>query len=123
MPEDTSNTAIVTLLNSVLQQQQAQNTTVALIQRDLLELKNQVTASNKILREGNGQPSLLTRAALTEEALKNSTASIQELKKTLEARELESEKGKWQLITSIVAAMLGLISAAIAAYIGLHKGP
>lgn len=127
MPSETSNTpvtpeSLTALIQTVLQQSQSQAITIALIQRDLSDVKAEAIKTAALLKEGAaGQPSLLVRSALIEKTLHETSNSMQELRKMLETRAAEDQKGRWQVATTVISGLLALASAIVAGLIAWNK--
>lgn len=99
------------------------------IQVDLLETVADIRALGRIVKDGNGRPSLMERAALIERSLDDQRQEIRtlldeigkraersELKEfhdAINARTNEDIRGKWQLAAVIAAAIFAAISSII----------
>jgi len=90
--------------------------------RDIQALTKNVDTVLKIIRDGNGQKPLLIRVELLEGQLVALNATMAEVRKALESREIEDTKGRWQIVSVFVSGMIALISAAVSALI-LFKKP
>lgn len=95
--------------------------TLAEIKRDIADLAREVATITRYVIEGNGTESLLVRVALVERTMGNAVESIRELTRVWEARASEGEKGRWQLVTTIVSGLIALGSAVVTAMFALRK--
>lgn len=112
---------LYTLVQAVLQQQQAQAVSMALMERSIRALEGEVASLARAVKDGNGRPSLLERSALMEKAVGEMATSHKELRALMEARSGEEAKGKWQMIVVVVTGILSLVSAVITALLATHK--
>lgn len=90
---------------------------LAQVQRELQDQARELSGLARIMRDGNGRPSLLERMALVERALTLTTEGFAEIRKALEARNAEEMKGKWALMVTIASALIAAGSAISAAVI------
>ena len=95
--------------------------TIAELKREVQGATQEIVSLTRILRGANGNDSLIVRIALLEQALVSSTASLQDLRKALEARQAEDQKGKWQLVGVVIAGVMALLSALFTALLALKK--
>lgn len=125
MPDELSpigKDGLYTMVQTVLQQAQTQAITIAIIQRDLSDVKSESVKLASLIREGQaGQPSLLVRSALIEKTLAETGSSMQELRKMLEARAAEDQKGRWQIVATVISGVLALASAIVVALLTFGK--
>lgn len=92
------------------------------VQRDLQDQARELASLTRILRDGNGRPSLLERMVLVERAISLTAEGFAEVRKALDARAQEEVKGKWQLTMTIGSALLAAVSAIAAAIISAQHG-
>jgi hypothetical protein len=91
------------------------------IQRQQSDTVKEIGTITRILRGSNGSDSLFVKIALLEQALSSTTSSLLELRKALEARQAEDQKGKWQLAGVIAAGLLALVSAVFTALLAIRR--
>ena len=112
---------VFTLLN-------AHAVALAEVRRDVADLLRTVSLLSKHLVEGNGQDSIITRMALQEQAVKGlettihtAAESLREVNRALEQRAAEEQKGKWQLLATVVSGLFSLAAIAFTAIMALRK--
>ncbi len=102
------------------------------IQVTLLETIADIRALSRVVKDGNGRPSLMERAALMERSLEDQKleirslteevnsradrAEIKDIHDAVNARATEDIKGKWQLAAIIAAAIFAAISSIITVF-------
>ena len=99
------------------------NTVVDYINKDIVNIKNELQTLNKLVRDGNGQPSLMQQVTTISTNLNHIEASlkesIHELKEAINLHHqfsIEKNKTSWQfksaiwvaLITSIASVMINM---------------
>lgn len=96
------------------------NTAIDYLNRDIVNVKNEVTNLSKIVRDGNGQPSLVQQVVTLSNELKHLNEDLrEEIKQLKEAthtcREISSEKDKisWQFKTAIFVAVISSFTSII----------
>jgi len=94
------------------------NTAIDYLNRDIVNVKTELQTLNKLVKDGNGQPSLIQQVtALTvnfEHMQRETKASIDDLKETICAQHktnLEKNKMNWQFKTAVAVAFIGSISS------------
>jgi len=96
------------------------NTAIDYINRDIVSIKNEVQNLSKLLRDGNGQPSIMQQVT----TLSNDLVHLEgELKKDIyelrenitHCRHASSEKDKlsWQFKTAVLVALISSITSVL----------
>lgn len=114
-------TGMLNMLQTVMNNGQTQAASIADLQRAQEAVAREVSNLTRIIRGSNGNDSLLVRIALLEQAINLSASSFQEVRKALEARQAEDQKGRWQLVGVIIAGVLALLSAAFTALLAMKR--
>lgn len=94
------------------------NTAIDYLNRDIVNVKTELQTLNKLVRDGNGQPSLLARVT----TLSSDMAYMQtEVKKEIEGLKdmicqhhkdtMEKNKLNWQFKTAVFVAVIGSASS------------
>lgn len=109
--------ALLAMLTTLMEQTHGHASQMAEVQRDVRLALEEVKTLTKILRDGNGQASLMVRVALMEKALAMSTDTLSEVRKAVESRATEDSKGKWAVVGNVVTGILAMIAAITAAII------
>jgi predicted PurR-regulated permease PerM len=68
-----------------------------------------VSSLSKILRDGNGQPPLLTRVALVEQSTQDATKDVHELREDVEAQKSTASTRTFQTVTTVVSSLISII--------------
>lgn len=89
--------------------------------RDMQAITRNVDTVLKIIRDGNGQKPLLIRVELLEGQLAAIGATMADVRKALETRQIEDTKGRWQIVSVMISGLIALVSAAVSALILLKK--
>lgn len=96
------------------------NTAIDYLNRDIVNVKNEVANLSKIVRDGNGQPSLIQQVITVSNELKHLNEDLREeikqLKETTHScKQLSSEKDKlsWQFKTAIFVALISSFTSVI----------
>ena len=108
---------IKVIVNNLQIQHQSLAIDVGSTKTDIDNLHDTVGELNKIIREGNGRESVLTRLALIEK-------SQEEIKKVLDrsdSNKKQNDTNTWQFKTAVATGILALITAIASAYIQLMK--
>tara|TARA_B100000401_G_C52604167_1_gene623484 strand:+ start:262 stop:492 length:231 start_codon:yes stop_codon:yes gene_type:complete len=69
-------------------------------------LKDDITSLNKTIRDGNGQPPLITRIAVVEEKIAEIKAEINRM----ENESAEERKMRWEFLIAAVPGILALLT-------------
>lgn len=98
----------------------SRNTAIDYLNRDIVNVKNEVANLNKIVVTGNGQPSLIQQVVTVNNELKHLNQDLREeikhLKETTHTcKELSAEKDKlsWQFKTAIFVALISSFTSII----------
>ena len=97
------------------------NTAKDYINRDIVNIKNELQTLNKLVRDGNGQPSLLQQVTMISADLDHLESelkeAIQDLKQTMKNHHdfsIEKSKTTWQFKSAVwVALISGVTSVAL----------
>lgn len=106
--------AVIALLQVVLQESHRQALQIAGLHKDIQNYSSEIQQLAKILRD-DGPNSLIIRIALLEQLAKDNV----EIKKMLDNRSLESEKGRWSLSGVVATAAFSLLGIIITALLAL----
>ena len=98
----------------------SRNTAIDYLNRDIVNVKNEVANLSKIVRDGNGQPSLVQQVVTLSNELKHLNEDLREEIKQLKVathtcREISSEKDRlsWQFKTAIFVALISSFTSII----------
>ena len=98
----------------------SRNTAIDYLNRDIVNVKNELNNLSKIVRDGNGQPSLVQQVITVNNDLKHISeelkSEIQDLKHTAhQCRMISEEKDKlsWQFKTAILVALISSFTSII----------
>lgn len=112
------------MLQTVVQQQQDQAQKIAIMQYDLSAVKQELGSFTKIVKDGNGGPSLVVRSVLLEERMRELLENMKEVQKIITDRQTEDHRGRWLLVVAITAGLLSLLAQVSTGVIALFKhGP
>jgi hypothetical protein len=96
------------------------NTAIDYLNRDIVNIKTELQNLSKLIRDGNGQPSLMQQTATLSNELAHFelefTKELENLKTSINAcRTSHSEKDKlsWQFITAVWVALITSITGVI----------
>jgi hypothetical protein len=134
--------SVTTLMNNLLSDIKEHSVSLALVKAKMESITENVDTLSHVVRDGNGEGSLLTRMALAEKSIEdleeefhelNGTysAKIKEIRVIIEKNKVEKEKNaleekkfrrdksvaRWQIIGAWVAGALALILQAIQIFI------
>jgi hypothetical protein len=98
------------------------NTAIDYINRDIVNIKNELQVLNKLVRDGNGQPSLMQQVASISAELTHFETDVKEaladLKDTVSRyhneaieKEAEKESNAWQFKGAIYVALISSITS------------
>lgn len=89
------------------------NTAIDYLNRDIVNIKTDIAMLNKLVRDGNGQPSLLQQVATMRSEISHFEAemreSIHDLKQSIESHHrttLETNRMSWQFKASLTVAII-----------------
>ena len=96
------------------------NTAIDYINRDIINIKNELQTLNKLVRDGNGQPSLLQQVTMMrtdldhlESELKEAIHDLKETVKNHHEFSVEKNKSTWQFKSVIWAALISGITSIV----------
>ena len=94
------------------------NTAIDYLNRDIVNVKLELQTLNKLVRDGNGQPSLMqqvTKLGSDFEHMQNEVrTSIEDLKTMMTEQHrtaLEKSKMNWQFKTAVMVALIGSMTS------------
>lgn len=100
------------------------NTAIDYLNRDIVNIKTELQHLNKLVRDGNGQPSLMSQVTTIKSELHHVEAELKEalhdLKETMNrchVEAVESSKMPWQFKGAVIVA---LISSLTSIFLGFH---
>lgn len=89
------------------------NTAIDYLNRDIVNIKTDIAVLNKLVRDGNGQPSLLQQVATMRSEISHFESemreSIHDLKQSIDGHHkatLENNKMSWQFKASLAVAFI-----------------
>ena len=113
-------TSLYTNMPKKLKESEDRNTAIDYLNRDIVNIKNELQTLNKLVRDGNGQPSLMQQVtALTtnlDHFQHEVCTQIQDLKSTMSQQHtvsLERTKSSWQHRTAIWVALISSMASII----------
>jgi len=96
------------------------NTAIDYINRDIVNVKNDIQTLSKLVRDGNGQPSLMQQVATlnnellhAKAELQNSIYELRESVMTCQHRHESRSKLAWHFKTAIVVSLITSITSII----------
>jgi len=100
--------------------EEAGNTAIDYLNRDIVNVKLELQTLNKLVRDGNGQPSLMERVTTLssdfthmQSEVKREIDSMKEMMCQHHKDTMEKNKMNWQFKTAIWVALIGSISSLI----------
>lgn len=94
------------ILQTFIEETQDAKVVIARIETEMGRLKEDITGLNKTIRDGNGQPPLITRIAVLEERIGEIKAHID----SIEAESAESRRLRWEFLLAAVPGLLALLT-------------
>jgi|TARA_R110001583_G_scaffold142742_1_gene294900 chromosome segregation ATPase len=94
------------ILETFIEETQDAKVVIARIETEVGRLKEDITSLNKTIRDGNGQPPLITRIAVLEEKIAEVKGKIE----TVEAETAEEKKLRWEFLLAAVPGILALLT-------------
>jgi len=99
------------------------NDAIDYINRDIVNVKTELQNISKIVRDGNGQPSLMQQVATlqndlahTEIELREQIVDLQERLRVCNTKHTENNKLGWHFQTAIWVALIGSITSIVVHY-------
>lgn len=112
-----SPSGIYALVQTTLQETNKQAIQLESLSKDVRGLIEQVSGMATILRgPGNGERGIVWRMSMLEQASSATREDVHEVKKALETRVTEDQRGRWTLTQTVIVAIigaLGLIAGAV----------
>ena len=94
------------ILETFIEETQDAKVVIARIETEMGRLKDDITSLNKTIRDGNGQPPLITRIAVVEEKIAEIKAEINRM----ENESAEERKMRWEFLIAAVPGILALLT-------------
>ena len=94
------------ILETFIEETQDAKVIIARIETEMGRLKDDITSLNKPIRDGNGQPPLITRIAVVEEKIAEIKAEINRM----ENESAEERKMRWEFLIAAVPGILALLT-------------
>ncbi len=94
------------ILETFIEETQDAKVIIARIETEMGRLKDDITSLNKTIRDGNGQPPLITRIAVVEEKIAEIKAEINRM----ENESAEERKMRWEFLIAAVPGILALLT-------------
>ena len=94
------------ILETFIEETQDAKVIIARIETEMGRLKDDITSLNKTIRDGNGQPPLITRIAVVEEKIAEIKAEINRM----ETESAEERKMRWEFLIAAVPGILALLT-------------
>ena len=91
------------ILETFIGETQDAKVVIARIESEIGRLKDDIGSLNRTIRDGNGQPPLITRIAVVEE-------KVGEIKSNIESMEAESVEGRRVRLEFLIAAIPGILA-------------
>ena len=82
---------------------------IAKIESEIERLKQDIGLLNRTIRDGNGQPSVLTRITVLEERIKDIKQNVNSIEGDFE----ETDKRRWDLLLASIPGFLALVASFI----------
>jgi len=93
------------ILQTFIDETQDAKVVISRIETEIVRLKEDINGLNKLIRDGNGQPPMITRIAVLEEKI----AEIREKIDAVESEGKEEKRMRWELLLAAVPGLLALI--------------
>jgi|TARA_B100002019_G_scaffold286090_1_gene296013 50S ribosomal subunit-associated GTPase HflX len=94
------------ILETFIEETQDAKVVIARIETEMGRLKDDITSLNKTIRDGNGQPPLITRIAVVEEKIAEIKSKIEQM----ETETAEERKMRWEFLIAAVPGILALLT-------------
>ncbi len=94
------------ILETFIEETQDAKVVIARIETEMGRLKEDISSLNKTIRDGNGQPPLITRIAVVEEKIAEIKAKIE----AMENETAEEKKMRWEFVLAAVPGVLALLT-------------
>ena len=100
---------LAVILTTFIEETQDAKIVIARIETEVSRLKDDIGGLNKIIRDGNGQPPLITRIAVLEEKI----AEIKSHIESIETESVESKRMRWEFLIAAVPGLVALLTGGI----------
>jgi len=94
------------ILETFIEETQDAKVVIARIETEMGRLKEDISSLNKTIRDGNGQPPLITRIAVVEEKIGEVKTKIE----SMEAETAEEKRLRWEFLLAALPGILALIT-------------
>ena len=94
------------ILQTFIEETQDAKVVIARIETEMNRLKEDIGGLNKIIRDGNGRPPLITRIAVLEERIGEIKAHIE----SIENETVVSKRLRWEFLLASVPGLLALLT-------------
>lgn len=105
------------ILQTFIDETQDAKVVISRIETEIVRLKEDINGLNKLIRDGNGQPPMITRIAVLEEKI----AEIREKIDAVESEGKEEKRMRWELLLAAVPGLLALIIQGLEVKIQIDK--
>jgi hypothetical protein len=102
-----------TLLHGLQTEVHASAVTLAGLKIEVSGMKTEVDGLSRIIRDGNGERSVVARLLMLEKNIESINGFIAEMKKEEQESDKIERSGKWELRIALAAGMLGLIGTIV----------
>jgi len=87
------------------------NDAIDYINRDIVGVKNELHTLNKLVRDGNGQPSLIQQVTHLNNKVSNLELTIHEELADIKSCILEKERVTWHFKTAVIVAIITAVTS------------
>jgi len=94
------------ILQTFIDETQDAKVVISRIETEIIRLKEDINGLNKLIRDGNGQPPLITRIAVLEEKI----AEIKEKIESVESEGKEERRMRWEFLLAAIPGILALLT-------------
>jgi vacuolar-type H+-ATPase subunit I/STV1 len=94
------------ILQTFIDETQDAKVVISRIETEIIRLKEDINGLNKLIRDGNGQPPMITRIAVLEEKI----AEIKEKIESVESEGKEERRMRWEFLLAAVPGILALLT-------------
>ena len=94
------------ILQTFIDETQDAKVVISRIETEIVRFKEDINGLNKLIRDGNGQPPLITRIAVLEEKI----AELKEKIELVESEGKEERRMRWELLLAAIPGILALMT-------------
>ncbi len=94
------------ILQTFIDETQDAKVVISRIETEIIRLKEDINGLNKLIRDGNGQPPMITRIAVLEEKI----AEIKEKIESVESEGKEERRMRWEFLLAAIPGLLALLT-------------